>query len=85
MLDSLVSFFVQLLAGDLEYILESSFYLSYYAHMQPSEIDRLSTYEFRKYVKLMSEQVKADRDYNLSIAQNYGGGLGSLFQQKNNI
>lgn len=48
--------------------MESSFYLSYYANMQPSEIDRLTTYEFNTYVDLLTKQIQTDRDYDMKIA-----------------
>lgn len=41
--------------------------------MQPSEIDKLSTYEFNKYMDLLEKSVKADRE----LAQ--AGRLNSLF------
>jgi len=62
---------------------ESSFYLSYYAGIQPSEVDNLSTYEFRKYVELLNSQLKSDREYDESLAQMYGGARGR--KQMNNI
>lgn len=70
--------FVQTLAGDLESIVEHSFYLSYYAGIQPSEIDKLSTYEFHKYVDLLESQIKSDREREVTLAQTYGG-VGALF------
>lgn len=48
--------------------------------MQPSEIDHLSTYEFDKYVKMLSEQLKSDREYEVSIAKTYG--VGGLLRSK---
>lgn len=64
--------FVLILAGNLEYIIESSFLLSYYAGIQPSEVDKLSTYEFRKYIDLLNKQVKSDKEYDMNIAKTYG-------------
>lgn len=69
--------FVHILAGNLEDLIECSFRLSYHAGIQPSEVDKLSTYEFRKYVKLLGEQLKIDREYDMTIAQ-YKGGLGMM-------
>ena len=64
-----MTFFVLTLAGNsLENIIESSFYLSYYAHIQPSEIDKLSTYEFNEYMKLLNEQVKDDREFDMKLS-----------------
>jgi len=55
----------------------SSFYLSYYAHIQPSEVDQLSTYEFNKYMQLLNESMKTDREYDMNLAQ-VSGGLGNF-------
>ncbi len=70
--------FVRVLTDDLDYLIESSFYLSYYVGIQPSEIDKLSTYEFRRYMELMNKQIKSDKDYDLTIAQTYG--IRSIFR-----
>lgn len=70
--NSLLNFFALVLAGDLDSIVESSFYLSYYAGIQPSEVNNLSTYEFNKYIDLLESQIKLDREYNMTLAQ-YGG------------
>lgn len=70
--------FVQLLASDLNYLVESSFYLSYYTGMQPSEIDNLSTYEFNTYTNLLRDQIEEDREYNLKLAQI--GSVNSIFR-----
>lgn len=67
-----MSFFVQSLTSNLEDIVSTSFYLSYHAGIQPSEVDRLTTYEFNKYVELLSENLKSDREYELDIAKNFG-------------
>lgn len=48
--------------------------------MQPSEIDRLTTYEFNKYVELLDKQVKSDKEYDLTVAQRYG--IGNLISSK---
>lgn len=69
--------FVLILAGNLEDLLEYSFYLTYHAGIQPSEVDKLSTYEFRTYLKLLGKQLKDDRDYDMTLAQ-YRGGLGMM-------
>lgn len=37
--------------------------------MQPSEVDRLTTYEYNIYVDLLNSQVKSDREFNVSLAQ----------------
>lgn len=74
--------FVLILAGDLESVVESSFYLSYHAGIQPSEVDRLSTYEFNKYMELLNNQVKSDKEYEMTIAQTYGG-LGGFLNRRN--
>lgn len=70
--------FVQLLSSDLNYLVESSFYLSYYTGMQPSEIDNLSTYEFNTYTNLLRDQIEEDREYNLKLAQI--GSVNSIFR-----
>ena len=64
-----MNFFVLLLSGNLESLIETSFYLSYYAGIQPSEIEKLSTYEFQKYQELLSQQVKSDKEHELLLAQ----------------
>lgn len=63
-----MDFFVHLLAGNLEDIIHSSFYLSYYAGIQPSEVDKLTTYEFRQYMDLLEEQVKADKERESQVS-----------------
>lgn len=68
--------FVLILASNLEDIIESSFYLSYYANIQPSEIDKLTTYEFDRYMELLNKQVREDRDYEFTVARMTG--IGSL-------
>lgn len=78
MYSSQETFFVLSLTEDLEYLVESSFYLSYYSHIQPSEIDRLTTYEFRKYLDLMKDQVKSDREFETTLAR--GASLSNLAQ-----
>lgn len=49
--------------------------------MQPSEVDRLSTYEFNTYVELLNKQLQDEREYELKLVQNYG--VGGLFGQVN--
>lgn len=72
MYSSRTASFVQTLTSDIKDLVEASFYLSYYVGIQPSEIDRLSTYEFNRYIDLMNEQVKSDKEYALTMAQSYG-------------
>ena len=66
------TFFVLLLSSDIEDLVEWSFQLTYYAGIQPSEVDRLSTYEFNKYIKLIKDRVEENREYEVTMAQNYG-------------
>lgn len=70
-----------LLSGSIEDIVSTSFYLSYHMKMQPSEVDRLSTYEFNTYVELLNKQLQDEREYELKLVQNYG--VGGLFGQVN--
>lgn len=72
MYNSPVSFFVRTLTSDIDTLIEESFYLSYYVGIQPSEVDKLSTREYRKYLHLMEEHVEAEKEYNKSMAQVYG-------------
>lgn len=68
-----------MLAGNLESLIESSFYLSYHAGIQPSEVDKLSTYEFDKYMSLLNTQVSSDKEFDKSLAQ-VSGGLAKFMQ-----
>lgn len=68
-----------MLASNLEGLVEDSFYLSYHAGIQPSEVDKLSTYEFNKYMDLLNKQVDKDREFDKSLAQ-VSGGLGKFIQ-----
>lgn len=38
-------------------------------HMQPSEVDRLTTYEFNNYLRLLNDQIKSERERENSLAQ----------------
>ena len=45
--------------------------------MQPSEVDKLSTYEFRNYMELLNSQVKRDRENEVTLAK-VSAGMGVL-------
>lgn len=73
-----MTFFVHILSSDLQILIESCFYLSYYANIQPSEVDKLTTFEFNKYMELLNKSRERDReeDVNLAKLSSFGGLLG---------
>lgn len=68
------------MTSNLDDIIESSFYLSYHAGIQPSEVDKLTTYEFRKYIMLLNDKVKEDMEFDVTLAKNFG--VGGLLRQR---
>lgn len=57
-----------MLAGKtIEILVEDSFHMIYHAGIQPSEVDRLSTYEFNNYLKLLETQMKSDQEYDFAL------------------
>lgn len=75
--------FVLLLAGNLENILEASFFLIYNAHIQPSEIDNLTTYEFEHYINYLKDYLKTDREREVDLARL--SRVGGLISKQDNI
>lgn len=73
-ISQVTSFVLTLQGSSLENIIESAFQLSYYVGIQPSEVDRLTTYEFRSYLSLLDKYESQEKDYQLTIAKNYGAG-----------
>lgn len=68
------------MTSNLDDIIESSFYLSYHAGIQPSEVDKLTTYEFRKYIMFLNDKVKEDMEFDVTLAKNFG--VGGLLRQR---
>lgn len=69
-----MNFFVLSLTEPLNSLVESSFYLSYYVGLQPTEVDRLSTYEYRTYLELMNEAVRSEKEFSINLAKNFSVG-----------
>lgn len=64
-----MTFFVHLLTSELKYIVEQSFYLTYYVGIQPSEVDHLTTYEFNEYLKMLNKVKKDEQEHEMEMAK----------------
>lgn len=57
----------------LENLLDSTFFLMYHLKISPTEIDNLTTYEMRRYINMLRENLKSERESESSI-------IGTLFK-----
>jgi len=62
----------------LDNLVENSFQLTYYTGMQPSEVDKLTTYEIRQYISHLNIILESESKNNSSLV----GALGNFFSPK---
>ena len=64
------------MTSDIDDLIESTYYLCANAGIQPSEVDRLTPYEMRKYINLIRTKKSAENEHNSSLAGALLGALG---------
>lgn len=75
--NSELDFFVLGMTSNIKDLTDSTFYLSYHAGIQPSEVDKLTTHEMRDYISLTKDRVKSETEEASSIASFFSKLLGS--------
>lgn len=68
----ILRFFVQSLKSSLRDLVENEFGLVVELGMAPSEIDRLTTYEFNSYLSLLRRKIDADNEEKKAMIKALG-------------
>lgn len=59
------------MTSNVKDLTDSTIYLSYYAGIQPSEVDRFTTHEMREFMKYTSERVQKESEKDSNIMSSF--------------